>query len=324
MTSFTYCARLLQRDERGGAGRGRGRGHHPGQRPRRHACGDQVVPADQRLRRPRGGRDGRRLRRRGAAPARPRRPEHGPDHQRHRRPVDRPGHPQGPDRVHGGRRPDRRPGSLVVTASSSNTALVPNGGIAFGGSGASPDGHADAGRGPGRQHDDHGHGPDGSLSAHDSFVLAVDAAGCADDGREPDDSIATAKPITSGVPVVGTACDDDYSALSVVAGQTINAVLAFTNANGDLDLRLYGPAGTLLGHVGGARRRRAHHLRPGRRGDLRHPRLPARRRREPQRLHADGHGRGRDPPDLVGPVAIARARPASPATRARTSRSPRR
>ena len=143
------------------------------------------------------------------------------------------------------------PGSLVVTASSSNTALVPNGGIALGGSGAARTMTLTPAAGQAGSTTITVTVTDGALSAHDSFVLAVNAAGCADDGREPDDSIGTAKPISSGVPVVGTACDDDYSALSVVAGQTINAGLAFTNANGDLDLRLYGPAGTLLGTSAG-------------------------------------------------------------------------
>ena len=136
---------------------------------------------------------------------------------------------------------------VVVSGSSSNTALVPNGGIAFGGSGTSRTVTLTPLAGQAGSTTITVNVSDGSLTAHDTFVLSVVAAGCADDGREPDDSIGTAAPMTSGVPVSGTACDDDYSALPVVAGQTINASLAFTDANGNLDLRLYGPSGTLLG-----------------------------------------------------------------------------
>ena len=136
---------------------------------------------------------------------------------------------------------------VVVTGSSSNTALVPNGGIAFGGSGTSRTVTLTPLAGQAGSTTITVNASDGSLTAHDTFVLSVVAAACTDDGREPDDSIAAAQPVTSGVPVAGTACDDDYSALPVVAGQTINASLAFTNANGNLDLRLYGPTGALLG-----------------------------------------------------------------------------
>ena len=124
---------------------------------------------------------------------------------------------------------------------------MPNGGIAFGGSGTSRTVTLTPVIGQAGSTTITVNVTDGSLTAHDTFVLSVVAVGCADDGREPDDSIGAAPAVTSGVPVSGTACDDDYSALPVAAGQTINASLAFTNANGNLDLRLYGPTGALLG-----------------------------------------------------------------------------
>ncbi len=136
---------------------------------------------------------------------------------------------------------------VVVSGSSSNTALVPNGGIAFGGSGTSRTVTLTPLTGQAGSTTITVNVTDGSLTAHDTFVLSVVAVGCADDGREPDDSIGAAPAVTNGVPVTGTACDDDYSALPVAAGQTINASLAFTNANGNLDLRLYGPTGALVG-----------------------------------------------------------------------------
>ena len=192
---------------------------------------------------------------------------------------------------------------VAVSGSSSNTALVPNGGIAFGGSGTSRTVTLTPLAGQAGSTTITVNASDGSLTAHDTFVLSVVAAACADDGREPDDSIATAQPVTSGVPVAGTACDDDYSALPVVAGQTINASLAFTNANGNLDLRLYGPTGALLGTSQGTTDRRAHHLRPRAGRHVLRAGLPVRRSREPQRLHAHGHRGGRDQADVVGPVA---------------------
>ncbi|HEY4190507.1 MAG TPA: Ig-like domain-containing protein [Candidatus Limnocylindrales bacterium] len=137
--------------------------------------------------------------------------------------------------------------SLVVSGSSSNTTLVPGGGIAFGGSGTGRTVTLTPAAGQSGSTTITINVSDGTFTTHDTFILSVVAAGCADDGREPDDSIGAAQPVTRGVPVDGTACDDDYSALAVVAGQTINASLAFTDADGNLDLRLYGPSGTQLG-----------------------------------------------------------------------------
>jgi len=56
-----------------------------------------------------------------------------------------------------------------------------------------------------------------------------------------------AAPLTSGEAIAGIACNDDYFAISAVAGATLTADLAFTAANGDLDMRLYDPAGTQVG-----------------------------------------------------------------------------
>ena len=64
-----------------------------------------------------------------------------------------------------------------------------------------------------------------------------------DDGQEPDDSRGTASPLSSGGPVAGIACDDDYFSLSADVGDHIAAQLEFTHAQGDLDLQLQDSTG---------------------------------------------------------------------------------
>ncbi len=71
---------------------------------------------------------------------------------------------------------------------------------------------------------------------------------CTDDGREPDDTLATARPYTG--PISGQICADDadFSSLSVVAGTRVTVTLdGFSHASGDLDLQLLDGSGTILG-----------------------------------------------------------------------------
>lgn len=65
---------------------------------------------------------------------------------------------------------------------------------------------------------------------------------CADDGNEPDDNIAGAKPLISDVPYEGRLCtaDPDWFVLSGVPhGKQITARLDFVDSLGDLDIELY-------------------------------------------------------------------------------------
>ena len=66
---------------------------------------------------------------------------------------------------------------VVVSGSSSNTALVPNGGIAFGGSGTSRTVTLTPVAGQAGSTTITVNVTDGSLTAHDTFVLSVVAAG---------------------------------------------------------------------------------------------------------------------------------------------------
>ncbi|MDI7269203.1 MAG: PPC domain-containing protein, partial [Myxococcota bacterium] len=81
-----------------------------------------------------------------------------------------------------------------------------------------------------------------SFATQNDYVLGIDVRGtaCTPDGNEPNDSylLATPAPATR---VSAEICYGDWDWFSVAAGagQTINAVLRFTNAAGNLDLRLY-------------------------------------------------------------------------------------
>ncbi|MCC7381963.1 MAG: PPC domain-containing protein [Deltaproteobacteria bacterium] len=78
---------------------------------------------------------------------------------------------------------------------------------------------------------------------------------CPDDGHEPDDVIAQAKPIESDQPYEGRLCsaDPDWFVISGVPAATrISARLDFTSSLGDLDLELYraGSSAPLLRSAG--------------------------------------------------------------------------
>ena len=242
------------------------------------------------------------VRRRRAAAARAARPEHRTDHRRHRGPVDRAGHGEGPDRLHGRRRADgrigrRRHGQLVEHRAGAQRR-----------DGLrrlrhEPDGHAHAGRGPGRQHDDHRQRhrwlPDRPrhVRARRSWRPAAPTT-----DASPTTPSAAAPPLTSGVPVTGPACDDDYSALpssparrstprSRSPTRTAISTCASTARRARCSARRRAPP---TGSTSRTARPGRHLLPAG---------LPVRRRREPQRLHAHGHRGGRDQADVVGPVA---------------------
>ncbi|MFH1807769.1 MAG: pre-peptidase C-terminal domain-containing protein [Pseudomonadota bacterium] len=61
-----------------------------------------------------------------------------------------------------------------------------------------------------------------------------------DDGHEPNDTSATAKPITAGSEVTGlVACDDDWYSLSVPADNGLVVDATFLDDDGNIDLYLY-------------------------------------------------------------------------------------
>jgi len=66
---------------------------------------------------------------------------------------------------------------------------------------------------------------------------------------EPNNTALASVPITAGTYSGLTICDppdDDFYELTVVAGATIDASILFSDAEGDIDLRLYSAAGTPL------------------------------------------------------------------------------
>jgi len=76
------------------------------------------------------------------------------------------------------------------------------------------------------------------------------ATTCVPDTEEPNDSSATATVLPStGDLVTGlTACDtdDDWYAIDLTSGDTLDVDVLFTDAEGDIDVELYDPSGTLV------------------------------------------------------------------------------
>ncbi len=77
---------------------------------------------------------------------------------------------------------------------------------------------------------------------------------CTDDGREPDDTIGEATPYSAMI-ADGQICasDEDYFSVSVPRGSRVTVDLAFTHADGDLDLSLRAMDGTILDTSAGVR-----------------------------------------------------------------------
>lgn len=91
------------------------------------------------------------------------------------------------------------------------------------------------------------YGYQGVGNAYALTVGVTSTATCTDDGAEPNDTQAAAAALTPGT-LTGTVCpgDPDFFSLTIPAGSTLSASLMFTNANGDLDLRLYNAAGSIV------------------------------------------------------------------------------
>jgi hypothetical protein len=72
---------------------------------------------------------------------------------------------------------------------------------------------------------------------------------CTDDGREPDDTIGDATPLTGAI-TDGQVCpmDDDYFSVSVPTGNRVTVTVDdFVHAEGDIDLQLRNMSGMILG-----------------------------------------------------------------------------
>lgn len=86
-------------------------------------------------------------------------------------------------------------------------------------------------------------------SPYKSDVVPKEVGGtCADDGREDNDAQGTATPVNAGSYNNLRSCDgdDDWYAIHLDAGQTLDAYLTFTHAQGDIDVHLTNTAGTWL------------------------------------------------------------------------------
>ncbi|MFT5204091.1 MAG: hypothetical protein ACI9C1_003497, partial [Candidatus Aldehydirespiratoraceae bacterium] len=85
----------------------------------------------------------------------------------------------------------------------------------------------------------------GYLTEQNFYDITVSTSICpVDDSFEPNDSQATAAPLTSGVTESAISCNTDWYSIPVVAGQTIDADIEFSHAVGDLALGLFTPGGT--------------------------------------------------------------------------------
>ena len=81
-----------------------------------------------------------------------------------------------------------------------------------------------------------------------SVSLTINAPACATDAAEPNDSSGNPFSVTSGTYAGLSACeeDEDWYALDVTDGDTIDLDLAFSHAEGNIDVALFDGAGSLL------------------------------------------------------------------------------
>lgn len=90
---------------------------------------------------------------------------------------------------------------------------------------------------------------DSGATPGNAYALNFQVAGaatCTADAFEPNDSAAAAATLPAGTHSGLTACeaDDDFYALNLTAGQQASLQALFSHAEGDIDLRLFDPAGT--------------------------------------------------------------------------------
>jgi hypothetical protein len=90
----------------------------------------------------------------------------------------------------------------------------------------------------------------GYSSAQNRYDLTIErapASCCSDDDLEPDDTVASARPLV-GTDFEGTVCpgNDDFIAIPVASGGTLGVQIVFDSTVGDLDLELLDSRGTVL------------------------------------------------------------------------------
>ena len=89
------------------------------------------------------------------------------------------------------------------------------------------------------------------VSDENSYDLTVTVTTCSEDAFEPNNTQATAEPITSGVQISGQACagdnTEDWFEFPVSAGDAIDVELLFTKAEGELFLTLVDETGAQAG-----------------------------------------------------------------------------
>jgi hypothetical protein len=80
------------------------------------------------------------------------------------------------------------------------------------------------------------------------MTVTVDPPTCTDDGYEDNDSAGAAVPLAAGSypDLQVCASDDDYFSLSLDAGQSVQLDASFVDAEGDIDLLLQDPSGTVV------------------------------------------------------------------------------
>jgi hypothetical protein len=86
-------------------------------------------------------------------------------------------------------------------------------------------------------------------SPYESDVVPKEVGGtCLEDGREDNDALGTATPVNPGLISNLRSCDgdDDWYAVQLDAGETIDVYLTFTHTQGDIDVHLTNTAGTWL------------------------------------------------------------------------------
>lgn len=96
------------------------------------------------------------------------------------------------------------------------------------------------------------YGYNGAENAYSLTVAVEPAGGCTDDAYEENDTRATAAGVGEGDYAGLAYCDADFYRVAVADGETLDALLGFVHADGDLGLRLYDQNGTLIDESDGA------------------------------------------------------------------------
>ena len=88
----------------------------------------------------------------------------------------------------------------------------------------------------------------GYMRAQNSYTLTLAGGTCRNDSLEPNDTLASAKVLATGVTRSLALCagDEDWFKVSATAGQRLAVTARFLHRQGDLDLRIFRPDGSNL------------------------------------------------------------------------------